>query len=376
MNPPFIHRDIKPSNFLVDENLRVKICDFGLSIMKQPSARSRPGGGAGTPVYMAPEIYAGSQYTEKGDIYSFAVMLWQMSTLQEPYSDFDGSVETLLDQVVYEYQRPPMPTTGLEPDLVNLIELCWHAKPNIRPSCDQIIEHLNSIIVNVSVSDKASRTFWKKYFNGEFSVTWKKFEKGLNALMEEEQFKDDEQITLLNKCLFALLAEKPSLGLIVSDQEYLVNVEHFGKLLSWFGPLTPLSKLNNDIIATLKANWFHGDISTGNAERLLKKRKRSGSFLVRFSNTSPGYFTISSLQKNGSIQHQRVIHRPASSHFYLTEKTQYTSLVALVEAEWDNLFLNEACPGSPFTDLFDTNQVKSSYVSAGLDDQQIDSAYI
>jgi serine/threonine-protein kinase CTR1 len=57
--PAVIHRDIKPANFLVDRAWRVKICDFGLA------ANSKKQRGAGTPSYMAPELFGTGPYNEK-----------------------------------------------------------------------------------------------------------------------------------------------------------------------------------------------------------------------------------------------------------------------------------------------------------------------
>jgi serine/threonine protein kinase len=42
-NPNVIHRDLKPSNLLIDENGRVKVCDFGLSQIKPPGENLKDG---------------------------------------------------------------------------------------------------------------------------------------------------------------------------------------------------------------------------------------------------------------------------------------------------------------------------------------------
>ena len=67
-----MHRDFKPSNLLVDENNRIKICDFGLSQVKPKgeNLRDREGEGAkGTPLWMAPEVLMGLPFNEKADVY-------------------------------------------------------------------------------------------------------------------------------------------------------------------------------------------------------------------------------------------------------------------------------------------------------------------
>jgi serine/threonine protein kinase len=74
-NPAIIHRDLKSHNLLVDENWKVKVCDFGLSRIygdTQGNAMTA----CGTPCWTAPEILRNSHYTTKADVYSFGIVLW------------------------------------------------------------------------------------------------------------------------------------------------------------------------------------------------------------------------------------------------------------------------------------------------------------
>ena len=74
-NPQFIHRDFKTSNLLVDENNRIKICDFGLSQIKKQGEKLLDGkeGAKGTPLWMAPEVLEGREFSEKADIYRLVI---------------------------------------------------------------------------------------------------------------------------------------------------------------------------------------------------------------------------------------------------------------------------------------------------------------
>jgi hypothetical protein len=73
--------------------------------------------------------------------------------------------------------------------------------------------------------------------------------------------------------------------------------------------------------SVLRKSYFHGDISTRDAEGQLAG-KQVGTFLVRFSTSSPGFYTISKVSSDGSIQHQRIIHHPNQPAFYINNRVR------------------------------------------------------
>ena len=73
-SPAIIHRDIKPANVLVDGTRTVaKLCDFGLAIRNSEVASTRSD--AGTPQYMAPELYRGECCSLESDVYAIGASL-------------------------------------------------------------------------------------------------------------------------------------------------------------------------------------------------------------------------------------------------------------------------------------------------------------
>ena len=140
-SPPVVHRDLKSSNLLVENNFRLRICDFGLSRVLNgdyiPSTQ-----GMGTVQWTAPEVMTRGRVSEKSDVYSFGVVLWEMVTLERPWEGMRP--EQVVFAVGGEGLRPTLPTT-LQPEVVSLIQDCWRAQPKERPLFSDIIKRLKAI---------------------------------------------------------------------------------------------------------------------------------------------------------------------------------------------------------------------------------------
>jgi serine/threonine protein kinase len=79
-----VHRDLKSANCLVDKHYSVKICDFGLSrIVKDDTVCDQTA--VGTPEWTAPELLRNEPVTEKCDVFSLGVIMWELSTLKRPW---------------------------------------------------------------------------------------------------------------------------------------------------------------------------------------------------------------------------------------------------------------------------------------------------
>jgi serine/threonine protein kinase len=79
-----VHRDLKSANCLVNNHKTIKICDFGLSRV-MTDIPIRDSSSAGTPEWMAPELIRNEPVTEKCDIFSLGVIMWELCTLSRPW---------------------------------------------------------------------------------------------------------------------------------------------------------------------------------------------------------------------------------------------------------------------------------------------------
>jgi len=190
------HRDIKPDNVLVlsthkDAHVNVKLTDFGTSrtdssykqlnafaqrmnqmtinhntVAKQLSTKGLKEEtnqdaqrrertltkGVGTLIYSAPEILNGSSSydAQKTDIYSYGILLWELFSCHEPFSDppYDKYSNTDIAMHVIKGNRQPMPK-DIHPDVEKLVTSCWAQEPDKRPVASEVTKQLEKILKDV-----------------------------------------------------------------------------------------------------------------------------------------------------------------------------------------------------------------------------------
>lgn len=140
-NPVIVHRDLKSPNLLVDKNWVVKVCDFGLSRMKHSTYLSSRSA-AGTAEWMAPEVLRNEPSDEKCDVYSFGVILWELSTLQQPWGGMNPM--QVVGAVGFQHRRLDIPD-NVDPVVADIIKKCWQTDPKLRPTFAEIMAALKPL---------------------------------------------------------------------------------------------------------------------------------------------------------------------------------------------------------------------------------------
>ena len=134
-----IHRDLKPENILLvkrsatdNESEHVKLTDFGIAkVMGEPSLTLNEQL-FGTPGYIAPEYVGGLGIDGRSDIYSLAVVVYELITGVLPFEG-KGQSELLLKPLTSAPIPPSHRIEGLPPDLESLLLRCLARDPAERP---------------------------------------------------------------------------------------------------------------------------------------------------------------------------------------------------------------------------------------------------
>jgi len=149
-DPQIIHRDLKSLNTLLVRKWdpraapHVKVSDFGLSRLREASTNPFMTVAVGTCNWMAPEILTSGSYTEKVDVYSYAMILYEIVCREIPYEEME--MREVCDYVV-RGGRPDLNLLPLDvPDgLVSLMQACWSQDPDDRPDFQRVRTSLDTV---------------------------------------------------------------------------------------------------------------------------------------------------------------------------------------------------------------------------------------
>ncbi|CAN6350640.1 unnamed protein product [Urochloa humidicola] len=169
-DPPIIHRDVKSTNILLDDHLKAKVADFGLSKLVSDTQKGHVSTQVkGTLGYLDPEYYMTQQLSEKSDVYSFGVVMLELVSGRQPIEsgkyivrevrlaidpndrDFYG-LRVLLDPAIRDSAR----TAGFR-RFVQLAMRCVDEAAAARPAMGEVVKEIEAMLQNeVAGADGAS----------------------------------------------------------------------------------------------------------------------------------------------------------------------------------------------------------------------------
>ncbi|GMT26617.1 hypothetical protein PFISCL1PPCAC_17914, partial [Pristionchus fissidentatus] len=201
-NNSILHRDLKPENVLINSNGIAKLCDFGIS--REIHDKSTLFTFIGTRPYMAPELIRGENCSEKIDVWSFGIILWEMMTGKRPY---EGIEAVVLVYAIGNKKAPlPIPSeTSLE-SLSILLNLCWAENHHDRPSMESVIVSIENFTDELSETSKnrwrRECALWRSEVNDDWRTQVQEDAAKLIELIREEAVRDlevAEQHTTTNR---------------------------------------------------------------------------------------------------------------------------------------------------------------------------------
>mmetsp|Transcript_3419 Transcript_3419/g.6236 ORF Transcript_3419/g.6236 Transcript_3419/m.6236 type:complete len:419 (-) Transcript_3419:574-1830(-) len=149
-----VYRDLKADNVGFGADGKCKLFDFGFArrLPDDPEKKMKNdtyvmSGQTGSIPHMAPEVWKEKPYNEKADLYSYAVLVWVILTLEMPYFEFARDVVLLTKRVMDEGHRPPI--NGKWPKKLQiLLGKAWSEDMNKRPTMEEVCITLKAIIAS------------------------------------------------------------------------------------------------------------------------------------------------------------------------------------------------------------------------------------
>ncbi|CDW51891.1 Pkinase Tyr domain containing protein [Trichuris trichiura] len=226
-----IHRDLKSPNVLVTEDDQVKISDFG-TCRHWSNVNSTKMTFCGTASWMAPEVIRNEPCSDKVDVWSYGVVLWELLTREIPYQEVDPTA--VMWGVGSHSLQLPIPNTVPE-GLKLLLKQCWSPKPRNRPSFRHILTHLDIASAEMEMWSNWQLE-WKKEIIGThtpFLISRRKDElrhaQDVRELYEQKLRRANNLYSELSQCMMQL--EQRERELLRREQQ-MVNLLNSHGLIS------------------------------------------------------------------------------------------------------------------------------------------------
>jgi len=160
--PLILHRDLKTLNVLVTNDYRCKVCDFGLSRYNTSSNQDTLQKCRGTLAYVAKEVYLQEGFFPQSDVYSLAILIWEIiqrtvtGSYLRPFHEIKIEFG-ILTQAHQRGKRPIIPENTPN-SLKQIIITSWDEDYRKRPDATSLLQ----IIKRIHEEYKTNRNEWDK----------------------------------------------------------------------------------------------------------------------------------------------------------------------------------------------------------------------
>ena len=143
-----VHRDVKPANVLLTNEGRAKLADFGL-VRRHSDLGPAGAKVAGTPTFMAPELFVGGSASPRSDIYAVGVMLYYLLSARLPFS------ADRIARLIRLHRLEPVPdireiVPGINEQLIEILARCLAKEPSARyASAEELADDLDTAIAQL-----------------------------------------------------------------------------------------------------------------------------------------------------------------------------------------------------------------------------------
>lgn len=294
-------------------------------------------------------------YGPQTDVYSFGLILWELVTNQPLFEGIKGKDE--ITTFVCSGQRPAL-VPGWPRSLQTMLSLCWEKNPSRRPAFQTIQRDFQQVLVDLMCPDPTARKIARSLWLGQETrqVPYVDFER----VFTQKAHIDLATASLCyRRCLCAMLCD---------PFENVVNFERFCTLVHYFGPVSPADRFLNAIVTLFEQPWFFGSVRVSVAKQMLLEQwhqTKQAYYMFRFSDGSPGSFSLFTIDGNGQTSHRRIGHLYKTEYFVTIDEREHAfkdlhSLHAYCVQVPSVLRGKHVLPGAPYQCFFAATPLRAS----------------